>query len=132
MKAKKILCSLLSVAMIGSVGTLGVSAADYTEYISMASGWTRWRVGSDLECQYWTGCSAETSLSVTYTQGQSSTAYVYLKGQGQSTGNRQQSSTYNNGWIKTGRCYATGKYAEYTYHSYDRAGDTGSYKFVNT
>lgn len=129
MKAKKVLCALLSMALIGSVGVLSVSAADYTETISMYNNWTRYRVGSDLACQYWTGISAETRLSVTANQAKNSTAYVYLLGQGEGTGNRQQSSSYNNGWIKTGRCYARGSFAQRTYHSYDRVGETNSYTF---
>lgn len=134
MKAKKILCSLLSVAMIGSVGTLGVSAADYTERnIDMNSSWTRFRNGSVLTCMYWPAgvgsCSAQTRLLVTESTKNNSTAYVYVLGQGYTVGNRKQNSSASGDTITTPRCYANGDRAAQTYHSYERGNEANSYTF---
>ena len=136
MKAKKILCSLLSVAMIGSAGALMVNAADYIEHVNMYNNWENSRLGGNLVCRYWIGSqfldhSAQSSLYVSYLPSQKATVYVYILGQGRSVGNRKEASTMGSGWISTERCYATGKIASRTYHSYQHGSEANSITFYN-
>ena len=135
MKAKKVLCSLLYLAVIGSAGALMANAADYSYHdIDMNNSWTRVVSGGDLTCMYWPGsgfvsCSAQSRLVVSSYESTRSTVYVYLIGQNQSVGNRKQNSSASGDTITTPMCYANGTYAAHTYHSFERPGGASSYTY---
>lgn len=119
--------------MIGSFAVMSVGAS-YEVDKDMTQEWTVTEVGGDLKCQYWpgglfTGNSAQTRLSVTQEQISSSNSYVYIRGQGESVGNEKYGYEESGGWMSTDRCYANGKYASWTFHSYNRSGVYESFQF---
>ncbi|HIW74308.1 MAG TPA: hypothetical protein H9684_08280 [Firmicutes bacterium] len=102
-------------AVIGGLCAFGASAGSYKE-MDMTKSWTETRLDGDLECKYWPwgflkDCSAQTRLAVTPSNQSGASAYVYLRGQGQSVGNEKSQNQASGGWITTDRCYAKGIYA---------------------
>ncbi|MCI8553807.1 MAG: hypothetical protein HFJ80_02535 [Clostridiales bacterium] len=132
MKVKKIIAAVAIAATVLSFASMGASAGTGTYNVDMTKSWTDCKREGGMLCNYYwpgsffTGCSAQTRISVA--DDQSGYAYVYCRGQGQSVGNEKKTTIPKDHYITTERCYANGNIGYTTIHRFIRTdGKDGEY-----